>query len=46
MDDAIIKDLSGAETTDVSLSAVNGNGVKFSVNMKGFAQALANVSKS
>lgn len=46
MDESIVKVLSAAETTDVQVSAINGNDVKFSVNMKGFAQALAAVSKS
>lgn len=45
MDEAIIKDLSGAEITDVSVNAVNGNSVKFTVNMKGFKEALADVRK-
>lgn len=45
MDDAVIKDLSGAETSDVSVYAANGNGVKFTVNLKGFKQAIADIGK-
>jgi invasion protein IalB len=45
MDEALVKTLSAAPTTDVTVYAVNGNAVKFSVNMKGFEQALPAVIK-
>ena len=45
MDEALVKTLSATQTADVTVYAVNGNAVKFSVNMKGFEQALPAVLK-
>jgi invasion protein IalB len=45
MDDALVKDLSAAQTSDVIVTAANGNPVKFTANMKGFDQAYAAVTK-
>jgi invasion protein IalB len=45
LDDVMVKSLSAAPTTDVTIYAVNGAAAKFTVNMKGFAQALADLGK-
>lgn len=45
MDDAFIKDASASPTTDVSVVAIDGRTVKFSVNMKGFDKAVAELRK-
>jgi invasion protein IalB len=43
LDDLLVKSLSAAATTDVTVAAVNGAQAKFTVNMKGFPQALADI---
>ncbi len=45
LDDVMVKGLSAAATTEVTVYAVNGSAVKFTVNMKGFAQALSDLGK-
>jgi invasion protein IalB len=45
LEDPLIKSLDAAATTEVTVYAVNGAGVKFTVNMKGFKQALADLGK-
>ncbi len=45
LEETLVKSLSGVQTTDVTVRAVNGNDIKFTVNMKGFAQALADLGK-
>ena len=45
MDEALVRDLSSAQTSDVIVTAANGNPVKFTANMKGFDQAYAAVAK-
>lgn len=45
MDDTVIAALRDAVTSEVSIFATNGNGLKFNVNMKGFDKALAAVNK-
>ncbi len=45
MDEMLIKDLKAAATTEVSVVAANGNAVRFTVNMKGFAAAVADLGK-
>jgi invasion protein IalB len=45
LDDLMVKSLSAASTTEVTVYAANGAAVKFTVNMKGFAQALADLGK-
>ncbi len=45
LDDQIVKSLDAAATTEVTIYAVNGAGAKFTVNMKGFTQALADLGK-
>ncbi len=45
LDDVMVKSLSAAPTTDVTIYAVNGAAAKFTVNMKGFSQALADLGK-
>ena len=45
LDDAVVKSLSAAPTTEISVHAVNGAVAKFMVSMKGFAQALADLGK-
>jgi invasion protein IalB len=45
LDDLMIKSLSAAPTTDVTIYAVNGAAAKFTVNMKGFTQALGDLGK-
>ena len=45
LDDPIVKSLDAAATTEVTIYAANGAGAKFTVNMKGFTQALADLGK-
>ena len=45
LEDSVVKSLAGAATTEISVRAVNGAVVKFTVNMKGFTQALADLGK-
>jgi invasion protein IalB len=45
LDEVMVKGLSAASTTDVTIYLVNGASAKFTVNMKGFAQALADLGK-
>jgi invasion protein IalB len=45
MDDALVKDLSAAQTSDVIVIGANGAPIKFTVNMKGFDQAYAAATK-
>ena len=41
LEESVVKSLAAAPTTEISIHAVNGAVAKFTVNMKGFAQALA-----
>ncbi len=45
LDDQTVKSLDAAATTEVTISAVNGAGAKFTVNMKGVTQAVADLGK-
>jgi invasion protein IalB len=45
LDDQIVKSLDAVATTEVTIYAVNGAGAKFTVNMKGFTQALTDLGK-
>jgi invasion protein IalB len=45
LDELMVKGLSAAATTEVTIYAVNGATAKFTVNMKGFAQAVADLGK-
>ena len=45
LDDQMVKSLDAATTTEVTIYAVNGAGAKFTVNMKRFTQALADLGK-
>jgi invasion protein IalB len=45
LDDLMVKSLSFASATEVTIYAVNGTSAKFTVNMKGFTQALADLGK-
>jgi invasion protein IalB len=45
LDAPVVKSLGAAATTEISVYAVNGTVAKFTVNMKGFAQALADLGK-
>ena len=45
LEDTVVKSLSVAPTTEITIRAVNGADAKFTVNMKGFAQALADLGK-
>ena len=45
LEEPVVKDLSAAPTTEISVRAVNGSVAKFTVNMKGFAQAVADLGK-
>ena len=45
LDEVMVKGLSASATTEVTIYAVNGASAKFTVNMKGFAQALADLGK-
>jgi hypothetical protein len=41
----MVKGLTAASTAEVTIYAVNGASAKFTVNMKGFVQALADLGK-
>jgi invasion protein IalB len=45
LDDVMMKGLSAAATTEVTIYATNGATAKFTVNMKGFSQAVADLVK-
>ena len=45
LDEVMVKGLSAASTAEVSIYLVNGATAKFTVNMKGFSQALADLGK-
>jgi invasion protein IalB len=45
LEETVVKSLSAAATTAITVHAVNGAEAKFTVNMKGFAQALADIGK-
>ena len=45
LDESTIRSLSAAQTTVITIRAANGSDAKFTVNMKGFAQALADIGK-
>lgn len=45
LDDALIREISSAEALEVTIFAVDGRGVKFSIQPKGFDRALAEVRK-
>jgi invasion protein IalB len=45
LDDQMVKSLDSAATTEVTIYAVNGAEAKFTVNMKGFMQAVADLGK-
>jgi invasion protein IalB len=45
LDEPVLKSLSAAAATELSVIAVNGAVAKFTVNMKGFAQAVADLGK-
>ena len=45
LDEVMVKGLSAASTAEVTISLVNGASAKFTVNLKGFAQALADLGK-
>lgn len=45
LEETLVKSLSVAPTTEITIRAVNGADAKFTVNMKGFAQALADIGK-
>ena len=45
LDDVMVKGLSAASTAEVTIIAVNGASAKFTINMKGFAQAIADLGK-
>jgi invasion protein IalB len=45
LEDPMVKSLSAAPTVEITIYAVNGSEAKFTVNMKGFAQALADLGK-
>jgi invasion protein IalB len=45
LDEALQKELAGSPTAEVSVVAVNGSTVKFTVNLAGFEQAFAEVTK-
>jgi invasion protein IalB len=45
MDASVVADLKRSETTEVSVVGINGQGVKFTVNMNGFDRAFAATSK-
>jgi invasion protein IalB len=45
LDDVMVKSLSAASTTEVTIFLVNGAAAKFTVNMKGFTQAIADLGK-
>ncbi len=45
LEDAVAKSLGGAQSTEITIRAAAGSDVKFTVNMKGFSQALADLGK-
>lgn len=45
MDDAFARDAAATQQAEATIYASDGRGVKFTINMKGFQQALANVRK-
>lgn len=45
MDDAFIREAAATQTAEATIYASDGRGVKFTINMKGFQQALAIVRK-
>jgi invasion protein IalB len=45
LDDALAKQLAASPTAEASVVAANGSTVKFAVNLTGFEQALAEVTK-
>ncbi len=45
LEETVVKSLSGAAATEVTVHAVNGSAAKFTVNLKGFAQAIADLGK-
>jgi invasion protein IalB len=45
LEDPMVKSLSAAPTVEVTVYAVNGSEAKFTVNMKGFTQALVDLGK-
>ena len=45
LEETVVKSLSAAPAAEVSVRAVNGGVAKFTVNMKGFAQADADLGK-
>ena len=45
LEETVVKSLKAAPTTTITIRAVNGAEAKFTVNMKGFAQALADIGK-
>jgi len=45
LEDQMVKSLDAAATTEVTIYAVNGAGAKFTVNMKGVTQAVADLGK-
>ena len=45
LDEVMVKGLSAASTAEVTIFAVNGATAKFTVNLKGFAQAIADLGK-
>jgi invasion protein IalB len=45
LDEPVVKSLGAAGTTEISVRAVNGAVAKFTVNMRGFAQAMADLGK-
>jgi invasion protein IalB len=45
LEETVVKSLTAASTTEVTIRQVNGADAKFTVNMKGFGQALADIGK-
>jgi invasion protein IalB len=45
LEETAIKSLSASPTTEVTIRAINGAEAKFTVNMKGFVQALEDIGK-
>jgi invasion protein IalB len=45
LDEVMVKSLGTAPTTEITIAAVNGATAKFTVNMKGFSQAVADLGK-
>ena len=45
LEEPALKSLSAAPTTEITIHAVNGAAAKFTVNMKGFVQAMADLGK-